>query len=548
MNPDKYEPSGHWPLESDHRNRSAHELSSIACGISYEERDGHYAAIFRGSESVLEIADHPALRAGKGDFSLSLWLHTNDSAGGGDVVGDLISKFDPDARKGFQLVVSTQTGTTVTTQPNYRQVQFGIDDAHVDEAWTDCGRPGQAVKIAALAVGNGHLFASTTELGADETGHLWRYEGEDRWTDLGAPPVGCNSVESLAFFDGDLFAASGRYNPRGSQLGLPKNPRAGGPVYRILPGGEWLDCGHPGADGASPDDPDTQTGETNQADETNCLTVFRGSLYATSHHRRGLFRYEGGRNWKPVGPDFRIMSLTIHEGNLYALMNGGAGGLYRYEGGADWTWCGDPPRSTQTYCALTHQGQLLVGTWPECEIVRYEGGTKWKVVGMIGYEREVMAASLYNGKCYFGTLPMANIFRMDGERFTFFGNIDNHPGYYLRRAWSMAVYRGALYAGSLPQGKVMSRRAGAVATHDHALPSGWHHLAAVREGNELRLYLDGQIVARNPVPTAFNLDTPKPLRIGGSGIGHAFRGALRDVRFYARALAPEEVRKLAATS
>lgn len=536
-------PSGHWPLSHDHGNHSEHSLSSVARGISFAERDGHRAAIFEGPKSALEVADHPVLRPGSGDFSLSLWLHTDDSVNGGDVVGDLISKFDPNTRKGFQLVVSTQTGTTVTTQPNYRQVQFGIDDAYADEMWTDCGTPGQSVFIGSLATVNGHLYAATTELEATETGHVWRYEGENHWTDLGAPPAGCNSMDALTLFDGDLFASSGRYNPRGSQLGLAKNPRPGGPVYRILPNGKWLNCGHPGLEGASPDNADTQTGESNQADQTNCLTVFRGNLYATSHHRRGLFVYEGGKNWKPVGPDLRIMSLTIHEGHLYALINGG--GTYRYEGGRDWTYCGDPPRSTQTYCALTHQGRLLAGTWPECEIVRYEGGTEWSVLGMVGYEREVMAASLYNGKCYFGTLPMANIFRLDERQFTFFGNIDNHPGSYLRRAWSMAVYRGALYAGSLPQGKVMSRRTGAVATHDHALPPGWHHLAVVRTGKELGIHLDGQVVARNPVPTTLDLDTSTSLHIGGAAIGHAFRGALRDVRFYNRQLPSEEIRQLA---
>ncbi len=539
--------SGHWPLENDHRNHSAHEFCATASAITYGEVDGRRAASFHGATSSLEISDHPALRPGEGDFSLALWLHTPTSREGGDVVGDLISKFDPDTRKGFQLLVATQTGTTVTTQPNYRQLQFGTDDAWVEESWNFCGRPGQASKIAALTAMNGSLYAATTELGAQQSGHLWRYEGGENWHDLGTPPVGCNSVESLAFFDGNLFAASGRYNPRGSQLGLAQNPRPGGPVYRILPDGQWIDCGHPGLEGAHPDDPDTLTGESNQADETNCLTVFRGDLYATSHHRRGLYRYEGGKNWKPVGPDFRIMSLTIHEGNLYLLRNGGSGGVYRYEGGSDWTWCGDPPRSTQTYCALTHQGELHVGTWPECEIVRYLGGTRWEVRGMIGYEREVMAASLYNGKAYFGTLPMANIFRMERNGFTFFGNIDNDPGHFLRRAWSMAVYNGALYAGSLPQGNVMSRRTGAVATYDHALPAGWHHLAAIRRDGEVSVSLNGNVVGRCPTPPVkLNLDTPQPLRIGGAGVGHAFNGALRDVRFYQRALTPEEVRTLAA--
>lgn len=539
------DPTGHWPLSQDHRNHSEHPLLAQARGLTFAERDGHRAAIFEGPGSSLEVADHPALRPGTGPFSISLWLHTAESAAGGDVVGDLISKFDPEARKGFQLVVSTQTGTTITTQPNYRHVQFGIDDAHCDDAWTDCGTPGHAVFVAALATVNGQLYAGTMELEANQTGHIWRYEGENRWTDLGGTPTGCNAIESLTCFDGDLFAASGRYNPRGSQLGLAKNLRPGGSVYRILPGGQWIDCGHPGLEGASPDNADTQTGETNQADETNCLTVFRGQLYATSHHRRGLFVYEGGKNWKPVGPDLRIMSLTIHEGSLFALINGG--GVYRFDGGNAWTWCGDPPRSTQTYCAVTHQGKLLVGTWPECEIVRYNGGTSWNVLGMAGYEREVMASSLYNGKAYFGTLPMANIFRLDETRLSFFGNIDAHPGYHLRRAWSMAVYRGALYAGSLPQGKVMSRRTGAVATHDHVLPAGWNHLAVVRDSKELAVHLNGQIVARNPVPTPLDLDTPAPLTIGGCAIGHAFCGALRDVRFHTRRLSTEEISQLAAS-
>ncbi|MFV0415106.1 MAG: hypothetical protein ACK5NG_01925 [Chthoniobacterales bacterium] len=63
----------------------------------------------------------------------------------------------------------------MTTQPNYRQVQFGIDDAHVDDNWQDCGRPGQAIKIASLAAVNGNLYAGTTA--ADQAGHLWQYGG-----------------------------------------------------------------------------------------------------------------------------------------------------------------------------------------------------------------------------------------------------------------------------------------------------------------------------------------------------------------------------------
>ncbi|MFV0415105.1 MAG: hypothetical protein ACK5NG_01920 [Chthoniobacterales bacterium] len=79
MSESNIKPVGHWPLENDHRNRSEHELSSVASEITYEEVDGYLAAIFHGPKSSLEVTDHPSLRTGDGDFSLSLWLHTKDS-------------------------------------------------------------------------------------------------------------------------------------------------------------------------------------------------------------------------------------------------------------------------------------------------------------------------------------------------------------------------------------------------------------------------------------------------------------------------------------
>ncbi|MAE67405.1 MAG: hypothetical protein CMJ18_24355 [Phycisphaeraceae bacterium] len=531
---------GHWPFDGDFRSRAAAPLASNATAVRLESRDGRVAAVFNGIDSRIEVADHPALRLGTGDFTIALWLHTASSRDGGDNVGDLVSKFDPDVRCGLNLIVSTHTGVTQTTQSNYRHLQFGIDDGHLDPAWTDCGRPGAAVKVSALAAMYGSLYAGTFENGPGRCGHLWRYERDGDWLDMGAAPPGCNNVGSIAWFDGHLYCATSRYASRGSSLGDPLNTFAGGWVYRLRSEGDWVDCGRPAVDGAAPDDPATSYGSSDQADDTNCLTVFRGRLFATSHHRRGAYVYEGGRDWRYVGPDLRVMSFTIHQGMLYALINGG--GVYRYEQGSDWAYCGEPPRSTQTYCAVTWQGDLYVGTWPECEVIRYDGGESWTPIGMLGAEREVMAAALYNGKCYFGTLPMANVFRMDGDGFTYMGNLDNDPNVYVRRVWSMAVFDGQLFAGTLPGGHVRRRRAGCMATCDRTLPSGWRHIAAVREGATLTLYLDGSRVAQSTVPEAsgFDLDNDRPLRIGG-GIGHVLNGALRDVRIYDRALEEREI-------
>lgn len=535
---------GHWPLESDPLDHAPARLPSAAHGVSFEARDGKPAARFDGINSRIEIADHPGLHLGGSDFSIALWLHTKPGAEGGDIVGDLVSKFDPDTRRGLSLIVSTHTGVTQTTQSNYRHPQFGIDNAQVDQQWTDCGRPGNTVKVSAMSAINGSLYAGTFENAPDHCGHLWRYEADHRWADLGAAPLGCNSVGSITYFDGALHCSTGRYSPAGSLLGPTLNPRPGGAVYRIDADGRWIDIGHPGQEGAKPDDVAHSHGASDQADETTCLTSYRGDLLAVSNHRRSIYKYEGQKNWKPIGPDLRIMSITMHQGRLYALINGG--GVYRHERGSEWTFCGNPPGSRQTYCGVTYRGNLYVGTWPECEVIRYDGGESWTNCGRVGFEREVMAAGLYNGKCYFGTLPMANVFRMDSHGFSYFGNLDNDPSVFLRRVWSMAVHDGQLFAGTLPQGRVLRRRAGRMATHDHALPAGWRHIAAVRRGGRLHLYLDGKPAAQSDGFDAkdYDLTNTQPLLIGG-GIGHALNGALRDVRIYGCALDPSRVGSLA---
>jgi hypothetical protein len=277
------------------------------------------------------------------------------------------------------------------------------------------------------------------------------------------------------------------------------------------------------------------------------LIVYRGNLYCTSHHRRGAFVYEGGQNWKYIGPDERILSFTVYHGKLYALINGGS--VYRYEGGANWVYCGRPEKSIQTYTAVTNEGQLYVGTWPEAEVYRYNGAESWIPVtkeGRVGYERELMGAALYNGKVYIGSLPMANVWRMDGRDFTFVANLDATPTS-LRRVWSMAIYQGQLFAGTLPSGHIYSVEAGKVATWDHSFPAGWHHVAAVKNDNVLQLYVDGRQVASTAGLQAsmYDLDNDQPLQIG-FGAYDFFNGLMSDLRLYNRALSTAEIAELAA--
>ena len=74
------------------------------------------------------------------------------------------------------------------------------------------------------------------------------------------------------------------------------------------------------------------------------------------------------------------------------------------------------------------------------------------------------------------------------------------------RVTSLTVYDGKLFAsiGSSTssildapadvRGKVFSMEAGKVASYDDDLGPGWKHLVAMRDGGQLKLFVDGKLV------------------------------------------------------
>jgi hypothetical protein len=116
-----------------------------------------------------------------------------------------------------------------------------------------------------------------------------------------------------------------------------------------------------------------------------------------------------------------------------------------------------------------------------------------------------------------------------------------------RRAWTMAEYQGRLFTSMLPSGHVFAWEAGKTASWEHEFPSGWHHVAAVKSGDRLRLFVDGRQVAESAPfdPADYDLTNAAPLSIG-FGANDYFHGRLADVRLYTRALMPDETRRLAA--
>ncbi len=97
-----------------------------------------------------------------------------------------------------------------------------------------------------------------------EAGHVYRYDGNAKWTDCGSPDR-CNAVSALGQHNGKLYAGGSFYSGRGSARPVSPNKNPGGRVFRYEGGTRWIDCGKIG-------DVYTVTG----------LVTFAGQLYATT--------------------------------------------------------------------------------------------------------------------------------------------------------------------------------------------------------------------------------------------------------------------------
>lgn len=524
---------GHWPLRENGREITA-DLATTSRGVEFSSTDKPGATArpaargrFNGRDSVVEVADAQSLRLGTEEFSISLWLNTESELD--DALGDLVSQYNPATRTGFHLGLYSHGGVT-NGQPNSRQLHFGIDQGRIEAQFTDHGRPGTAVFIFSLCVHNGDLYAATCHAGKGEAGHVFRYAGRAGWVDLGSPDK-ANSISALAVHDGALYAASSKYRLAGSALAESENPHSGGKVFRLGESDTWVSCG-------------TLSAET---EGVGSLVVFRGKLYAGSLYRpAGFFRYEGGEKWTscPTPDGKRVEAMTVFNGAIFATSYD-EGSVFRFDG-KNWEAAGKIPGATQTYGFAIHAGNLYVSEWPQAHVYRYAGGTNWVDAGRLGQELEAMPLLVYNGKMYGGTLPSAEVYRYDGDmNWAKIGQVDATPDVKYRRAWSMAVFQGRLFAGTLPAGRVVSIEAGRNATGDRELKPGWHHVAAVRGRDRLRLFVDGEQVAESSQFAAkdYDLTNRQPLRIGFGAQDH-FHGDLADVRLYRGALSAEQVGKL----
>ncbi len=161
--PNEAELIGHWKLTADAKDSSAKDNHGISHGVKL----GANGAFFDGRKNYVEVKSSVSMETGSAPFSIAAWVRTDAELD--DVLGDVISKFDPQSRRGFILNIKHNVGAT-NSQANYRHLQFGIDNGRVDEKWTDHGRPGQAVLIFSMAVFDDELFVGTCVAGKDQAG------------------------------------------------------------------------------------------------------------------------------------------------------------------------------------------------------------------------------------------------------------------------------------------------------------------------------------------------------------------------------------------
>ncbi len=512
----------HWPLDRDLRDLGPHKLAAQGQGVKFNAQPG--AVGLEGSGSTIMVPDNPVMALGTGDFTVALWVDPGKT--GSSMGGELLSLFDPATRTGFHLGLRNNTGVT-SSQSNTRQLQFGID-AGSEPIWRDEGRPGNATLAFGLTVLNDGLYAGTCEGGRDEAGHVYRYVGSDRWEDMGSPDR-ANTVAGLVSFRGQLYVGTAKYQLSGSALPESENTNEGGGVFRLV-NGEWQDVGR----------------------LPNCaaiggMVVYNDRLYASAlYNPAGFFRYEYDGVWTALStPGFRVVALAVYAGFLWASSYDNAW-VARFDG-TDWKVLPQIPDNTQTYSFAILNDRLCVGTWPSGRVYRLMDNEQWEDLGQLGEEKEVMGMAVHNGKLYGGTLPLAEIYRYEGARqWTRLRQLDATPDLLYRRAWCMAQFAGRLFCTTLPSGKIFSMETGRMVTLDRELSVGRHHIAAVRRGGRLQLWLDGQTVSESSSfePQSYNLNCQQPLRIGG-GESSSWNAQLSDVRLYKRALSPIEIAALA---
>ena len=559
---------GYWKLENDCRDYSGFGNHGCSHGVDFNAKSTMSqpakAAAFDGFGSFIEVPHSDSLSFGTGDFSLSVFVKCNGDTA--EVIGDIISKYDPVHRKGINLSISAQS-STYSSVSDVRSVYFGIDDA-AEGIWEECGKPSPTnTGITNLVVWKGVLYAGISDaVNPHDACRVFRYEGGKTWTDCGriTPDLKILTVHSMIVHKGELYSGSGVWDWLKLVAGYSEHIESTR-LYRYEGGQKWHDCGL-----------------TCEGDRVFTLASYKGKLFASDDGKlhstnfiSNWYRCDDENNWqvsKVPMPD-RIswfLSMIVYHGSLYASSRKH---VYRYDGGTQWSFVGDLSEHfnvRQIHTMGIYRGDLYAGTWPEGRFFRYEGGQSWADCGFAGIDiksqqiNEINDMIVYNGKLYAGVIPKGEVWRYEGgKNWSRTKQLVNNPEYNPEeitswgRVLSMTQFQGRMFAGTgsvngrahenpvTDAGSVFSIETGKCVSYDHDIGSGWKHLTAVREHGCLKLYIDGVLAASSSAfnPGDYDVTNDKPLVLG-FGAEDYFKGSMSELRIYDRALSEREIHLL----
>lgn len=260
------------------------------------------------------------------------------------------------------------------------------------------------------------------------------------WVDCGRPGGKAHCSDALTVFNGDLY------------VGTTDGPTEAdwAHVYRYRGGQEWEDCGRVG---------------NGKIRGVYAMIVHRGSLYAATASPHGgphvnvgdfgrVYRYLGGTGWEDIGQPgehYRINSLASYRGKLYALAidtYGIHGGVYVWEGGTKWSQCGDFGRP---HTSGVHNGRLFAA-FPQGEVFAYDG-SQWTNLGnpysSLEECNQLHAHGVYRGELYVGTWPLGKVAVLRDGAWHDVGRLGDAT-----EIVGLTVYNGSFYGGSIPRAEV----------------------------------------------------------------------------------------------
>ena len=122
----------HWKLNGDARDSSGHNLHAENHGVKFQP-----TAQFDGRGAHLKLKHNEQLDLGTDEFSISVRVRIPEQLD--DLPGNILSKFDPVTRNGFQLAIESRPRShfepVQRASPAFRD-RCGTSRTRMDRSWT----------------------------------------------------------------------------------------------------------------------------------------------------------------------------------------------------------------------------------------------------------------------------------------------------------------------------------------------------------------------------------------------------------------------------